>query len=129
MLFDETVIDSVDNIGVPLSSLELKAIDLPLCLLNLLILICGQLSHILGVVRSFVSLNNNYPHLLLDHPREEGSLNSQKDVVASDDLGVDAAFSESFDGLHCVLLQLVVEGHHSEEGIIPEELFSITLQV
>jgi len=45
-------------------------------------------------------------------------LDSQEDVVASDNFGVDTALGERFDGLHCVLLQLIVESYDSQEGVV-----------
>ena len=56
-------------------------------------------------------------------------MDAQEDVVARDDLGVDAAISERFDGLHCILLQLIVESYDSEEGVVLEEVLPIALQV
>ena len=125
VLFDEIV---VDRIGHIVSRLKVKVIDLPFGLSDLPVFIFGQLSDVLGAVTPLFPLDDDHFRLALNHAREEGSLHSQKDVVASDYLSVDVALGQRFDGLNCVLLQLVVEGHDSEEGVVLQEVLSVALQ-
>lgn len=129
VLLDEIVVDGVNNVAVSLQTLKFEVVDLPLGFSNLPILFHGQFGYILGIVCSLFPLDNDHPHLPLNHPCEEGSLDAQEDVVACDDLGVNAAVGERFDGLHCVLLQLIVESYDSEEGVVLEEMLPITLQI
>lgn len=129
VLLDEIVVDRVDDIAAFLQTLKLEVVDLPLGFLDLPVLVHGQLRYILGIVCSLFPLDNDHPFLPLNHPCEEGSLDTQEDVVARDDLGVDAAISERFDGLYCILLQLIVESYDSEEGVVLEEVLPITLQI
>jgi hypothetical protein len=129
VLLDEIVVDRVDDIAAFLQTLKLEVVDLPLGFLDLPVLVNGQLRYILGIVCSLFPLDNDHPFLPLNHPCEEGSLDTQEDVVARDDLGVDAAISERFDGLYCILLQLIVESYDSEEGVVLEEVLPITLQI
>lgn len=129
VLLDEIVVDRVDDIVVFLQTLKFEVVDLPLGFSDLPVLVHGQLGYILGIICSLFPLDNDHPFLPLNHPCEEGSLDTQEDVVARDDLGVDAAVSERFDGLHCILLQLIVESYDSEEGVVLEEVLPIALQV
>ena len=115
VLLDEIVVDRIDDIAVSLQPLKLEVVDLPLSFSDLPVLVHGQLCYILGVFCCLFSLNDDYPRLPLNHSCEEGGLDTQEDVVARDDLGVDAAVGERFDGLHCVLLQLIVESYYSKE--------------